>query len=72
MQSRLGSLELVEFEAESFLGIIDDEWFCSKVVITTPESEVLLFPCYCWVSSHELKVLREASGQCRTVKYKCS
>lgn len=62
--SSLGSLELVEFEAESFLDIVDDEWFCCKVVVTTPEADVLLFPCNCWLSSQEMKVIREATGQC--------
>ncbi|XP_076121993.1 polyunsaturated fatty acid lipoxygenase ALOX15B-like [Alosa pseudoharengus] len=63
VHSRLGSLELVEFEAERFLGIVEDEWFCSRVVVTTPEADVLLFPCYCWVSSQETRVFREASAK---------
>ncbi|KAL2101696.1 hypothetical protein ACEWY4_003457 [Coilia grayii] len=61
--STLGSVELVEFEAKSFLAIVDDDWFCSKVVVTTPEAENLLFPCYCWVSCHDTKVIREASAK---------
>uniref|UniRef100_A0AAY4B0T5 Uncharacterized protein n=1 Tax=Denticeps clupeoides TaxID=299321 RepID=A0AAY4B0T5_9TELE len=52
-----GSPELVELEAESFLGITDDEWFCSSVVVKTPEGDEFLFPCHCWLSSSEKEVL---------------
>uniref|UniRef100_A0AAY4B486 Hydroperoxide isomerase ALOXE3-like n=1 Tax=Denticeps clupeoides TaxID=299321 RepID=A0AAY4B486_9TELE len=54
-----GSPELVELEAESFLGITDDEWFCSSVVVKTPEGDEFLFPCHCWLSSSEKEVVRE-------------
>ncbi|XP_028831459.1 hydroperoxide isomerase ALOXE3 [Denticeps clupeoides] len=58
-----GSPELVELEAESFLGITDDEWFCSSVVVKTPEGDEFLFPCHCWLSSSEKEVVREATAK---------
>uniref|UniRef100_A0A3Q1BXD0 PLAT domain-containing protein n=1 Tax=Amphiprion ocellaris TaxID=80972 RepID=A0A3Q1BXD0_AMPOC len=34
------------------------DWFCSKVVVTTPEEDEILFPCYKWVSGGESVLLR--------------
>ncbi|XP_036942277.1 hydroperoxide isomerase ALOXE3-like [Acanthopagrus latus] len=54
----LGKLLLVKVEKDPFLVRKDDEWYCSKIVVTTPEGEVLLFPCYRWISRGELVELR--------------
>ncbi|XP_030261043.1 hydroperoxide isomerase ALOXE3-like [Sparus aurata] len=56
--STLGKLLLVKVEKDPFLVRKDDEWYCSKIVVTTPEGEVLLFPCYRWISREELVELR--------------
>uniref|UniRef100_A0A671WXM6 Si:dkey-17e16.9 n=1 Tax=Sparus aurata TaxID=8175 RepID=A0A671WXM6_SPAAU len=50
----LGKLLLVKLEKDPFLVLPEDEWYCSKVVVTTPEGEVVLFPCYRWISRGEL------------------
>uniref|UniRef100_A0A8C5HUQ5 Hydroperoxide isomerase ALOXE3-like n=1 Tax=Gouania willdenowi TaxID=441366 RepID=A0A8C5HUQ5_GOUWI len=53
----LGELLLVRLEKHSFLFLPENQWFCSKIVVTTPEGE-LLFPCYRWISNGELVELR--------------
>ncbi|XP_071771918.2 hydroperoxide isomerase ALOXE3-like [Centroberyx gerrardi] len=57
-KASLGKLLLVKVEKDPLFSLIDDEWFCSKIVVTTPEKEVILFPCNRWVSSGELVELR--------------
>ena len=58
----LGKLLLVKLEKDPFLVFPEDEWYCSKVVVTTPEGEVVLFPCYRWISRGELVELRGGRG----------
>ncbi|XP_042359021.1 hydroperoxide isomerase ALOXE3-like [Plectropomus leopardus] len=54
----LGKLLLVKVEKDPFLFLPEDEWYCSKVVVTPPEGEAILFPCYRWISRGELVELR--------------
>uniref|UniRef100_A0A6Q2WZP5 Arachidonate 15-lipoxygenase type B n=1 Tax=Esox lucius TaxID=8010 RepID=A0A6Q2WZP5_ESOLU len=63
--SSLGLLEFVALETKPYalLAYINDNWFCSKVVVTTPEGSTRHFPCYNWLSGSERLVYREASGQ---------
>ncbi|XP_065819799.1 hydroperoxide isomerase ALOXE3-like [Labrus bergylta] len=56
--SSLGKLLLIKVEKDPFFILPEDEWFCSKIVVTTPEGDVLLFPCYRWISRGELVELR--------------
>ncbi|XP_041660837.1 hydroperoxide isomerase ALOXE3-like [Cheilinus undulatus] len=56
--SSLGKLLLVKVEKDPFLILPEDEWFCSKIVVMTPEGDTLLFPCYRWISRGELVELR--------------
>uniref|UniRef100_A0A4W5NQ08 Si:dkey-17e16.9 n=1 Tax=Hucho hucho TaxID=62062 RepID=A0A4W5NQ08_9TELE len=60
--SSLGRLLLVKLEKEQYLFLPENEWFCSKVVVTTPEGDVILFPCYRWVSRGEVVELRGGKG----------
>uniref|UniRef100_A0A8C5I9A3 Si:dkey-17e16.9 n=1 Tax=Gouania willdenowi TaxID=441366 RepID=A0A8C5I9A3_GOUWI len=55
--SSLGDLLLLQVEKDPFLVLTEDQWFCSKIVVTAPEGEVL-FPCYRWISRGELVELR--------------
>ncbi|XP_070844174.1 hydroperoxide isomerase ALOXE3-like [Chaetodon trifascialis] len=57
-RSSLGKLLLVKVEKEPFFLLPEDEWYCSKIVVTTPEGAVILFPCYRWISRGELVELR--------------
>nr|XP_043904896.1 hydroperoxide isomerase ALOXE3-like [Solea senegalensis] len=57
--SSLGRLLLVKVEKDPcFLFSDDDEWYCSTIVATTPEGEVILFPCHRWISRGEDVELR--------------
>uniref|UniRef100_A0A4W5QTA3 Lipoxygenase domain-containing protein n=1 Tax=Hucho hucho TaxID=62062 RepID=A0A4W5QTA3_9TELE len=62
--SSLGHLEFVVLESEPNLPFcfLDNDWFCSKVVVTTPEGDTVNFPCYHWISGNERLVFREATG----------
>lgn len=44
----------------------DDEWYCSKIVVKTPEGEDILFPCYRWISDGEVVELRGGRGLLET------
>ncbi|XP_077408881.1 hydroperoxide isomerase ALOXE3-like [Vanacampus margaritifer] len=54
----LGKLLLLKVEKNPRFFLNDDEWFCSKIAVTTPEGETLLFPCYQWLSNNEVVELR--------------
>ncbi|XP_061785003.2 hydroperoxide isomerase ALOXE3-like [Nerophis lumbriciformis] len=54
----LGKLLLVKVEKDPKFFLPDNDWYCSKIVVTTPEREVLLFPCYQWLSNKEVVELR--------------
>ncbi|KAK9531518.1 hypothetical protein VZT92_010938 [Zoarces viviparus] len=54
----LGKLLLVKVEKDPALILSEDEWYFSKIVVTTPEGEAILFPCYRWISRGELVELR--------------
>ncbi|KAM6915632.1 hydroperoxide isomerase ALOXE3-like [Xenentodon cancila] len=54
----LGKLLLVKLEKDPFFILPEDEWYCSKIVVTTPEGEDILFPCYRWISRGEMVELR--------------
>ncbi|XP_071335430.1 hydroperoxide isomerase ALOXE3-like [Trachinotus anak] len=56
--SSLGKLLLVKVEKDPYFVLPEDEWYCSKIVVTTPEGDVILFPCYRWISRGELVELR--------------
>nr|XP_046228927.1 hydroperoxide isomerase ALOXE3-like [Scatophagus argus] len=54
----LGKLLLVKVEKDPFFLLPEDEWYCSKIVVTTPDGDVILFPCNRWISRGELMELR--------------
>uniref|UniRef100_A0A3B3X165 Uncharacterized protein n=1 Tax=Poecilia mexicana TaxID=48701 RepID=A0A3B3X165_9TELE len=60
--SSLGKLLLVKVEKDPFLIFPEDEWYCSKIEVTTPEEEEILFPCYRWLSRGEFVELRGGKG----------
>ncbi|KAM9400023.1 hydroperoxide isomerase ALOXE3-like [Salvelinus alpinus] len=61
----LGHLEFVVLETEPYclLGYIKNDWFCSKVVVTTPEGDTANFPCYHWISGYVPLMIREGTGK---------
>ncbi|TWW68834.1 hydroperoxide isomerase ALOXE3-like [Takifugu flavidus] len=56
-KSSLGKLLMLKVTKEA-RRLKDDEWYCSKIVVKTPEGEEILFPCYRWISNGELVELR--------------
>ncbi|KAJ8000760.1 hypothetical protein DPEC_G00183680 [Dallia pectoralis] len=66
--STLGQLEFVTLKTKPSLwhGYINDDWFCSKVVVITPEGSTCLFPVYSWITGNVPQVFREATGQWST------
>ncbi|KAJ8009631.1 hypothetical protein DPEC_G00090920 [Dallia pectoralis] len=56
--SSLGNLLLVKLEKVQFLHLPENEWFCSKVVVTTADGEVIIFPCYRWLTRGNVVELR--------------
>ncbi|KAJ3603424.1 hypothetical protein NHX12_029513, partial [Muraenolepis orangiensis] len=46
----LGELLLLRVEKDPVFKLPEDEWFCTKIVVTTSKGEALLFPCHRWVS----------------------
>lgn len=59
----LGKLVLIELDKQPLLLFPEDDWFCSKVVVVTPEGDKAHFPCYRWISDRELHLFREGTGQ---------
>uniref|UniRef100_A0A3Q1GDC5 Hydroperoxide isomerase ALOXE3-like n=1 Tax=Acanthochromis polyacanthus TaxID=80966 RepID=A0A3Q1GDC5_9TELE len=57
----LGFLLLLKLEKDPFHESPQTDWFCSKVVVTTPEEDEILFPCYKWLSGGESVLLRGAT-----------
>uniref|UniRef100_H2VCF5 Uncharacterized protein n=1 Tax=Takifugu rubripes TaxID=31033 RepID=H2VCF5_TAKRU len=57
----LGKLLMLKVTKEA-RRLSDDEWYCSKIVVKTPEGEEILFPCYRWISNGELVELRGGRG----------
>uniref|UniRef100_A0A8C7MMU4 Uncharacterized protein n=1 Tax=Oncorhynchus kisutch TaxID=8019 RepID=A0A8C7MMU4_ONCKI len=68
--STLGQLLLVKLEKQQYLFLPENKWFCSKVVVTTPEHDVIYFPCYKWVSRGEVVELRGGKGVMFELKLK--
>ncbi|PWA27854.1 hypothetical protein CCH79_00000390 [Gambusia affinis] len=60
--SSLGKLLLVKVEKDPYLFLPEDEWYCSKIEVTTPENEEIVFPCYRWLSRGEVAELRGGKG----------
>ncbi|KAG7253924.1 hypothetical protein CRUP_035084, partial [Coryphaenoides rupestris] len=54
----LGDLLLLRLEKDPFLLLPEDQWFCTTIVVTTPQDQVVLFPCHRWISRGQQVELR--------------
>ncbi|XP_029984480.1 hydroperoxide isomerase ALOXE3-like [Sphaeramia orbicularis] len=54
----LGRILLIKVEKDPNIILPENEWYFSKVVVTTPEGDVILFPCFRWMNSGEVVELR--------------
>ncbi|KAK1889175.1 Hydroperoxide isomerase ALOXE3 [Dissostichus eleginoides] len=50
----LGCLLFLKIEKDP----LEKDWFCSTIVVTTPEGDEMIFPCHRWLSKGELVLLR--------------
>uniref|UniRef100_A0A8C9RDZ2 Hydroperoxide isomerase ALOXE3-like n=1 Tax=Scleropages formosus TaxID=113540 RepID=A0A8C9RDZ2_SCLFO len=55
----LGKLVLIEVEKQKYSIFPEDDWFCSKIAVTTPDGDSVSFPCYRWLWDREKVVLME-------------
>uniref|UniRef100_A0A673ACR3 Si:dkey-17e16.9 n=1 Tax=Sphaeramia orbicularis TaxID=375764 RepID=A0A673ACR3_9TELE len=58
----LGRILLIKVEKDPNIILPENEWYFSKVVVTTPEGDVILFPCFRWMNSGEVVELRGGRG----------
>ncbi|KAL7854307.1 hypothetical protein AOLI_G00211510 [Acnodon oligacanthus] len=64
----LGTLLMVKLEARPWPLLIN-EWYCDKLVVTTPEGDEISFPCYQWLDSKKPVVyLRDDKAKLRTLE----
>ncbi|XP_070843443.1 polyunsaturated fatty acid lipoxygenase ALOX15B-like [Chaetodon trifascialis] len=54
----LGCLLFLKLEKDPFHESTEKDWFCSKIVVKTPEEDEILFPCHRWLSRGESVLLR--------------
>ncbi|KAL4648881.1 hydroperoxide isomerase ALOXE3-like [Arapaima gigas] len=59
----LGKLVLIEVKTQKFSIFPEDDWFCSKIVVITPEGDSAIFPCYRWLCHREEVLLRESTAK---------
>lgn len=64
----LGQILFLKVEKENGLFFIEDQWYCSKMVVTPPDGNPILFPCYRWISTGERVELRGGKGLPRIQK----
>ncbi|XP_010788293.1 arachidonate 15-lipoxygenase B-like [Notothenia coriiceps] len=50
----LGCLLFLKMEKDP----LEKDWFCSTIVVTTPEGDEMIFPCHRWLSKGEFVLLR--------------
>uniref|UniRef100_A0A672HFU9 PLAT domain-containing protein n=1 Tax=Salarias fasciatus TaxID=181472 RepID=A0A672HFU9_SALFA len=62
IKESLGELLLLKLEKEQRFYLPEKKWFCSEIVVKTPEGEDAFFPCYRWISRGEPVVLRGGKG----------
>ena len=58
----MGHLLLIKLEISQYFYLPENQWFCSKIVVDTPEGEAVLFPCHRWLTRGEVLELRGAKG----------
>uniref|UniRef100_A0A8C9V277 Hydroperoxide isomerase ALOXE3-like n=1 Tax=Scleropages formosus TaxID=113540 RepID=A0A8C9V277_SCLFO len=59
----LGKLVLIEVEKQKYSIFPEDDWFCSKIAVTTPDGDSVSFPCYRWLWDREKVVLMESTAK---------
>ncbi|XP_051900437.1 polyunsaturated fatty acid 5-lipoxygenase-like [Pristis pectinata] len=60
-ETDLGCIWWVQLDKERFL--VEDNWFCSYVMVRTPSGESLVFPCYRWLCHNDSVCIREGQAK---------
>uniref|UniRef100_A0A4W5R274 Arachidonate 15-lipoxygenase type B n=1 Tax=Hucho hucho TaxID=62062 RepID=A0A4W5R274_9TELE len=61
--SSLGTLVLIELDKQPLPLFLQDAWFPSKVVVTTPEGDTCQFPIYHWIMDKEVHLFRKGTAK---------
>ncbi|KAL2090268.1 hypothetical protein ACEWY4_014956 [Coilia grayii] len=59
--STLGSLLALKLKKEPYFN--QEDWFCAKIEVTTPDNDIVHFPCYNWLSINEEVKLRPGEAK---------
>uniref|UniRef100_A0A3P9N547 Hydroperoxide isomerase ALOXE3-like n=1 Tax=Poecilia reticulata TaxID=8081 RepID=A0A3P9N547_POERE len=65
--SSLGKLLFIKVEKDPLFIFPENEWYCSTILVTAPEGDMIVFPCYRWISRGELVELRGGKAPCRNL-----
>ncbi|KAL2086487.1 hypothetical protein ACEWY4_017546 [Coilia grayii] len=60
-ENTLGELLFVNLQSKKFMGL-DNDWFCDKILVETPEGDRITFPCYRWIQAEKELKLRSAKA----------
>ncbi|XP_062396206.1 polyunsaturated fatty acid lipoxygenase ALOX15B-like [Sardina pilchardus] len=60
--SSVGVPLVMEVRSKPFLAM-DNQWFCDRISVTTPEGDAYVFPSYRWLDSHTRLTLRSATAK---------
>ncbi|KAG1930258.1 polyunsaturated fatty acid 5-lipoxygenase [Pimephales promelas] len=61
VKEKLGDIVLVKLEKENF--VFNDQWYCRCISVTSPSGDRFDFPCYRWIASENVVVLREGTAR---------
>uniref|UniRef100_A0A8D0HL59 Uncharacterized protein n=1 Tax=Sphenodon punctatus TaxID=8508 RepID=A0A8D0HL59_SPHPU len=59
----LGPINLIRLHKERYLFFPEDNWFCTFVLVTSPQGQIYYFPCYQWLEGFRTLELREGTGK---------
>lgn len=60
VKEKLGDIVLVKLEKKNLL---DDQWYCRVISVTSPSGDRFDFPCYRWIANEKAVVLRDGMGE---------
>ncbi|XP_077073636.1 polyunsaturated fatty acid 5-lipoxygenase-like [Siphateles boraxobius] len=60
VKERLGDIVLVKLEKKN---VLNDQWYCRCISVTSPSGDRFDFPCYRWIASEKAVVLRDGTAR---------
>ncbi|XP_005727092.1 hydroperoxide isomerase ALOXE3-like [Pundamilia nyererei] len=58
----LGNLVLIELDKQSLPLFPEDDWFCAKVEVKSPEGDIYSFPIYRWITDSKVHRFRDGKA----------